>query len=610
MTRLLSFFLLLALGTLGASGAVLAAEEKAPAAVPADASVSIEVDEPAIQTPGTPKISKPAAAPAESENPAPSNPKPSQGEGERAPATVRPTVVPEFSLPEVVITGENELTIGAKRLGTQETDVTLGSRDLTGMERSLNDLPGLSKTFTALSTEEGGPAQDHALVLHLGGGNPETYGGWGLWGQQWTAFQYLLDGFYSNWGGQTTAGGKDGDRKWGLGLQTQILPSQPFGVDLGGRFDRRDAELPYQSSIREVLDSTDLMFKTHWSFQDLTRLEVGMEGRFTQSQAWDLGLQTHQVQEYEGEAKWSGEALDPLLTKLSLAVGGRHVTSDLSGPWVPGYDLGWVEAQGTLQWTGSLSLAARVLAQAGSGFELPIALYPGLDLTWRVFGNSQIGLFWLNDRNLDSFQRVYGSQEHMAPSDGLPGPTEEVDQWGGRYSQKISEDILFSISASTGRIKGYNQWSDLQSATPDYVQVLSSLGQVQLTRAGANLQWNFQRDWQIAAAYQKNWAENQSGDGRSITGLPDQKGVLSLYRGDEKLETRLELAYVGARNAFEDAPGTLSDYFTLGLDATYHLEKYLSLWLDGDNLTGQAYQVQPGYLEPQFHVRAGVELIF
>ena len=44
----------------------------------------------------------------------------------------RPTAVPEFSLPEVVITGKNELTIGAKRLDRRENDATLGSHDLTG----------------------------------------------------------------------------------------------------------------------------------------------------------------------------------------------------------------------------------------------------------------------------------------------------------------------------------------------------------------------------------------------------------------------------------------------------------------------------------------------
>src|ERR1035441_3692250 len=148
-------------------------------------------------------LSKPLAVPTESAsntNPT-ANQKPSQGEGEKAPFQNRPTAVPEFSLPEVVITGENELTIGAKRLDRKEDDVTLGSHDLTGVERAFDDLPGLNKTFTALATEEAGPPEDTALVLHLGGGIPDTYGGWGLFGQQFKNVQYLLSGFYSNWGG-------------------------------------------------------------------------------------------------------------------------------------------------------------------------------------------------------------------------------------------------------------------------------------------------------------------------------------------------------------------------------------------------------------------------
>jgi hypothetical protein len=556
------------------------------------------------------ELSKPASGPSEGDISTSSRPKPSQGEGEKAPATARSTVVPEFSLPEVVITGENELTIGAKRLETKENDVTLGSRDLTGLERSLNDLPGLNKTFTALSTEDNGPGQDHALILHLGGGIPETYGGWGLWGQQFKDLQYLLDGSYSNWGGQTTGPGKDGDRQWAFGLRTEVFPTQPFGLELGGRFFRRDAELPYEGSARELLDDLDLTAQAHWSFQDLTKLETEVERKSTWSQAWDFGSQARQVDEWEGKAKWSAEALDPLFAKASIDLGGRHVTSDLSGPLVTGYDWGCVEAQTTIQWTGSLNLTAGLQAQAGSGFYLPLAFYPDLDLTWRLFGNSQIDLFYKNSRVLDGFQNVFSSQERSSPATGLPSPTENQDQWGGRYSQKISEDILFSVSASSGHVRGYHQWTDLKSSIPTYIQDYSTLGLVQLTKAGANLQWNFQKDWQIALAYQHHWAENQSGDGRFITGLPDQKGVLSLYRGDEKFETRLELQYVGVRGAFEDLPGSLSDYFTLGLEATYHLERSISLWLDGDNLTGQAFQIQPGYWEPQFHVRAGVELIF
>ncbi|HVZ80918.1 MAG TPA: hypothetical protein VHE12_08980 [bacterium] len=597
----------ISLALLLASGVSLWAEGTTP---DPDALAPAPQSGPGSQDEKQPEISKPSSVPAESEGSTASNPKPSQGEGEKAPATARPTVMPEFSLPEVVITGENELTIGAKRLSTQENDVTLGSRDLTGLERSRDDLPGLNKTFTALSTEESGPARDHALVLHLGGGIPETYGGWGLWGQQFKDFQYLLDGSYSNWGGETTGSGKDGDRRWGLGLQTEVLSKGPLGLAIGGRFSRRDAELPYQGSVRELLDAWGLSAKAHWTFPDLTRLEAGVEGKVTGSQAWDFAPQSHRVEEWEGQAKWTAEALDPLLNKAVLSAGVRHASSDLPGPGVPGYDWGWIEAQGTFQWTGSLSLDARLQAQAGNGFDLPLALYPALNMTWRVFGNSQIDLFWANRRTLGWFQDVFVSQERTAPATGLPSPTEDSDQWGGRYSQKVSEDILFSLSGSTGRVQGYHQWTDLQGASPTYVQDYSTLGQVQLTRAGASLQWNFQRDWQVAAVYQRNWAENQSGDGRSITGLPDQKAILSLYRGDDKLETRLELAYVGAMGAFEDAPGTLDGHLTLGLAATYHLERSLSLWLDGDNLTGQDFQLQPGYWEPRFHLRAGIETIF
>ena len=178
------------------------------------------------------RLSKPEAVPTESGSAqAPSsNPKPSQGEGEKAPVQSRPTAVPEFSLPEVVITGENELTIDAKRLDIRENDVTLGSHDLTGVDRAFNDLPGLSKTFTALATEEAGPSKDTALVLHLGGGVPDTYGGWGLFGQQFKDVQYLLSGFYSNWGGESTLTSFDGDRRYGYGGQVDLFPSSPINL--------------------------------------------------------------------------------------------------------------------------------------------------------------------------------------------------------------------------------------------------------------------------------------------------------------------------------------------------------------------------------------------
>lgn len=96
----------------------------------------------------------------------------------------------------------------------------------------------------------------------------------------------------------------------------------------------------------------------------------------------------------------------------------------------------------------------------------------------------------------------------------------------------------------------------------------------------------------------------------NITALPQNRGVLSLYRGNDTWESRLEFVMVSSVNAFAKAGGTLPGYNTLNLSATYHLNKSFSLWLQGENLLGEVYQIQPGYSEPQYHIRGGIELIF
>src|SRR5581483_6610210 len=157
--------------------------------------------------------------------------------------------------------------------------------------------------------------------------------------------------------------------------------------------------------------------------------------------------------------------------------------------------------------------------------------YPGIDLMWRVFGNSQVNLYWLSNRVLDKMSDTYLSTEHASPEPGFPAPSEITGEWGGRFTQKLSEGILLSLSGSRSQIQGYHQWTDIDNSVPVYVQELSTLSQVQVTKAGANLQWNFMKDWQAAATYQWTQGLNQSGDGKNLTGLPANKGVLSVYRG-------------------------------------------------------------------------------
>ncbi|HEY5040159.1 MAG TPA: hypothetical protein VIJ93_13915, partial [bacterium] len=499
----------------------------------------------------------------------PSSPKPSQGEGEKAPAQSRPTVVPEFSLPEVVITGENELTIGAQRLDRKENDVTLGSHELTGLDRAFNDLPGLDKTLTALSTEDAGPTRDTALILHLGGGIPNTYGGWGLFGQKFKDAQYLLSGHYSNWGGESTASGFDGDRKYGFGLETKLFSAEPLSFLLSGNFRQTDAELPYQSSMRELHQGLQINGTAYWKLSELVQSEFKVSSQSTWLNFWDQSSKTNQTQELEGQFKLTAEDLGSFLNRLSIEAGGRHATSDFSGSQASAYDWAWAGLQAYFKHGENLGLTAKLQGQGGSGLNLPAKFYPVIDLTWMVFENSQLDLYWRNDRYVDNFQNTFQDVEHISPEAGFPAPTELNGEWGARFTQKLSEKIIASLSASTAQYLNYHQWSDINFTTPSFIQSYSTLGQVQINKAAANLQWSLTKDWIVAATYEWTQGLNQS-DGRNLTALPTHRGILSLYRSENKLETRIELQGLSERQAFESAPGILPAMVVLNLDATYH----------------------------------------
>ncbi|HUO57820.1 MAG TPA: hypothetical protein VMV05_06550 [bacterium] len=564
---------------------------------------------------GSNDISKPQSEPQEIELPGkkaePSErQKPSQGEGEKAPVQSRATAVPEFSLPEVVITGENELTIGAKRLDRKENDVTMGSRDLTGLDRSLNDLPGLSKTFTALTAEEAGPSKDTAFVLHAGGGNPGAYGGWGLFGQEFKDFQYLLNGFYSQWGGESTLAGFDGDKKYAYGLDVKLFPSAPFNLGLTGEYARTDAELPYQNSIHELHQGLDLGGTAQWKMSNLVQVQAKISNHSTTLSYWDTTARTNQTQELEGQFKVTAEDIDPTFNRLSLELGGRHATSEFAAPSNPAYDWGWLTLRTDLQSGPNLGLTAQIQGQTGNGLGLPLKFYPYFDFMWRFFGQSQLNLYWRSDRYVEDFHQAFMDAEHTSPTGGFPLPTEITREWGGRFTQKITEKVTASLSGSTAQILNYHQWADINPSTPTYIQVYSTVPDVQINKAGGSLQWNFAANWQASATYQWTQGLNPGGNNLNLTALPQHRGVLSLYRGDETWEARLSLEGYSERQAFDRVSLELPAYLTLGLDATYHLSKTFSLWLAGDNLLGQSYTLQPGYLEPRFHARGGIEIIF
>jgi outer membrane cobalamin receptor len=202
------------------------------------------------------------------------------------------------------------------------------------------------------------------------------------------------------------------------------------------------------------------------------------------------------------------------------------------------------------------------------------------------------------------------NREHIDPNTGFPSPTQVNSELGARFTQKLNERIILSLSASTAQIRGYHQWDDLSDSNPTYIQEYITLPKIQMKKAGASLQWDFARYWQASGLYEWTEGDNTGNDVFNLTALPQNRGILSLYRGDDQWESRLEWVLVSSTNAFATTQATLPAYNILNLSLTYHLSKLFSLWFQGENLLGEGYQVQPGYIEPQYHIRGGVELIF
>jgi hypothetical protein len=541
------------------------------------------------------------------------NQKPSQDEGVKAPAAAKPTEIPEFSLPDVVITGDNELTIGAKRLERPEDDVTLGTRDLSALNRSTNDLPGLDKTLTATSTEDTGASRDAALILRLGGGDLGTFGGWGLLGQNFKGFQYLISGGYSNWGGEpTTAHGPDGEELYHAGFDAEIFPEDPMKYNLSGKYTVLNAPLPYQGGDEEKHQGFDLRGGFDSKLSSFTGLSLQLQDQVSQLTDWNQGFSPVTANEFQGKFHLFFDEVDPFLKTIAVDAGMSLAdASGLPPSGVQNYRQEWIEPSLRFKIGEDWSLTAKLKAQeGGGGLDLPLRFYPAADLLWNILESAQLDLSYSNGRNIESFYQNYMETDHLSDSTGFSLPEEQVNEVGLKWTQKISDQSIFSIFGSEGQIRNYHQWADLLSfGPPDYIQGQSTIGLVELDKAGANFQLDFDRNLALSAKYQWQRGVNQS-DGRNFTSLPAHQVWVSLLKTENKWDAQLGFNWVSERQAFETLPGSLASYGNLTFSGDYHFDRGFSLWFSAENPLGISYQLQPGYDEPKFYVQAGLELIF
>jgi hypothetical protein len=538
------------------------------------------------------------------------NQSPSQAEGSKAPVSSRPTAVPKFSLPDVVITGVNELTIGAKRSEAVENDVSWGAQNLTDLNRSSDDLPGLNKSLTALSTQDGGAPTDTTLILHGGGGIPGTLGGWGLFGKDFSDMEYLISGYYSTWGGQATNGSFDGDQKYRFGGEFKYIPADDLQFRVSIYSSQVSDTLPYQNALQEIHQGLEVNANLNWKLSNAWRTELLFNHKSTTLNYWDQNPMSNQVLEYDGRFKLIGEEIDPFWNAFTLEVGDYQSTSNFSIAPFTQYNLAWANAQSRFNFSENLDLDLSLEGQSGSGPSLNSKLFPAVSARWRFVENTQATVYWKTARTLDRFFDTFMNMEHISPESELPVATENTGEFGAKLTHRLDENIVLNLTASTAQLQNYHQWTDINAVSPNFIETYSTLSAVQLNRFTADLEWRLDQVWKTNFKYQWSQGINNSGNNFNMTFLPQNTGIASITRADDQWESTLALVVVSDRQALDAATLDLPAYATINLSAAYHFDRSFSLWFKGDNLLGSSYVLEPGYLEPQFHLRGGIEIIF
>ncbi len=529
---------------------------------------------------------------------------------EKALPAARPTAQPQFTLPEVVITGENQLTIGAQRLERHEDDVTLGSRELRGLSRSGDELPGLDKARTgtsALSPEE---PRDTAMALHLGGGIPESIEGWALLGHQLNGFGGLLHGYGEKCGGEDVASGKTAFESMGWGVVLQAAPHQRVSLRLSREYARDRNDMPWHST-RENRNRMDLDGEARWRFAPSwwasargrfldTRLE-GADGSLS-------GYGSARAREREGRVRVQWDGSGPFAQGIWLEAGGRESRGDFIVPLLSRYDVAWGRLGVRFQPTRRLSLETAFGAKNISGRDLSGRGEPSAVLDFTLSENSRLKFHWRRELTLPTFQGIRGEAAHTSVQGGLPVPGFVKDDIGGEWSRRMADRVTVVLGGRGWREENLSQWNE--PALDAHLQQLEVVGSIRAWEARMGLDVDLPKRGYARADYLLSEGEDKTGAGKKLTLWPRHTGVLALGRDFSKGKAQCTFQAAARREGASSREASLPPYGILGFEFQRVMSKTLTIWARGENLTGTKYELRPGYPEPRFHARAGLEWVF
>jgi len=527
-------------------------------------------------------------------------------EGEMTEAKPRPTKIPEFTLPEVVITGENQLTIGAKRLERSRDDVTIGTRELRGLDRPSDDLPGLEKRLTGLSARPGDDPRRSTLILHPGAGTPSSLGGWALYGHETDRARGVLMGDWADSRGETVATGRIREKRQGYGLDVTVFPARNLDLKFVREYSRRTVDLPYSASTLERRGAA-FSARADWRFHEGWRTVLRAAARDLPIESGDGSAR---IRLREPEASWGfhGDFRHPFLEGMDLeGVFLRSLCEPATG--VSRSDRFHGHLALRLKAGSHVSALARAGAMRATGFDFPPRLDAQGTLSILMGSSTRLGMTFRREREIQRMHAPFLDSLYAVPLSGLTPPLDVQREFILEIARKIGERWLVGLKHRQGRWGNRAQWTDASGGEdPVYLRTIQTLDEVDFRRIASSIEFIPSEGWTVEARHEWQWVEEVSGS-RLVTDTPLHEASLGVRRRWDRWESSGRLGGCSPMNAHGDFPGTYGSRLMLDLDARYRWTQRLSLWGQSSNITGRRYESIPGYPATRHQILAGFEVI-
>jgi hypothetical protein len=516
--------------------------------------------------------------------------------------------VPEFKLPEVIITGKNELTVGANHFDEPLSNITLEAQTLQTMNRSINDFPGLDKKYTALNLVQPHAENKNVAIVSLDGGVPGMFGGWGMFGQEIEHMNYLLSLYDSQFSGVSINKNYNTSQTWGFSLKSNIDVTSNSNLNFKDAWSKNQFNLPYENNAQEIHQGNNFLagFTLNWT--NNLNSKIYFNNQQLLLNYWNQNVQGGFNTETFENFKTAFTTRNTIIKLVSIGI--FHKSSITSFPNIlnPEYDVSGIKAETHIRFSKRLMFWAIGDFQQWNNLTPSSNYFLNLGSEFNISNITQFKFQYDKGEKIPSFYNTYLAQPYIAVVNNLE-PTNIANEFQEELEHQFMSFLIGSLKLNQTTWNTYQQWTSISQINTSYfIQVPNYLNNIYIENASVNLTWNFNSSWLGQAQY--IWTYGKIGNNSIfLTNLPMSKTLIRIKYRKDPFAVRLDYWIVSKRNAFETQTSPLSPYALLNLKASYHPLKSMSIWIKGYNLLGEHFELIPGYLEPRFLTMLGVTVI-